>query len=252
MPADLETMMRAAAPDPGPPDPHALWERGRGRRRRRGRVAVVGAAGVVIAVVLAVGLGLGRGHDGVSVQTDDPTTVPPSTPDTGGPDWTTVVDRDAGFTIDVPPGWAATTDSLVPRLTSPVEIFSAGTYPLRRPVDPDEQAAACDAVIPVAAVQGGPSDVFVTIQDAQAGLDVFPPGATVLRQDHLIGEGSFEFVPSRTDFSCAASQRPGTDARWIWFGSEARSFYLAVVIGPDTSGETREMLWLMLDSFRPI
>lgn len=253
MPADLKTIMRAAASAPGPPDPQAFWERG--RRRRRGRVALVGAACVVVAMALLTGLDLGRGHDRVSVQTNSPSTTaaPPSTIDTSGAGWTTVVDRDAGFTIDVPPGWAATDDNLVPQLTSPVEIFSAGTYPLERPVDSAQQEARCDPILPLAAVQGGPADVFATIQDARLGLGVFPPDATVTRQvDHVVGEGSFEFVPSRTDLSCAARQRPGTEARWIWFGSETRSFYLAVVIGPDASGETRKMLWLMLDSFRPL
>jgi hypothetical protein len=217
---------------------------------------MAGAALAVVIGVLVAGLSLGGHRDGVSIRTDDPTTTdaPPATIDTKGPGWTTVVDRDAGFTIDVPPGWVATTDNLIPMLTSPVEILSAGTFPLTRPADPEQQSAGCDAQIPAAAVQGGPADVFATIQDAEAGHpDVFPPAATVSRRaDHIIGEGSFEFVPSRTDFSCATHQRPGTEARWIWFGSDTRSFYLAVVIGPDATGETRKMLWLMLDSFRPI
>ena len=254
MPADLETMIRNAVPESGPPDPQAIWERG--RRRRRGRTALVGTAAVVVVALLVAGLRLGGRHDGVSIRTDDPTTTdaPPATINTRGPGWTTVVDRDAGFTIDVPPGWVATTDNLIPMLTSPVEIFSAATYPLERPADPEQQSAGCDAQIPASAVQGGPADVFATIQDAQAGRpEIFPPGTTLSkRTDHTIGDGSFEFVPSRTDFSCAARQRLGTDARWIWFGSDTRSFYLAVVIGPDATGETRKMLWLMLDSFRPI
>ncbi len=252
MSTELETRIREAARPPTPPDPMSAWTEGRARRRRRH--VGTGALGLAAAALLFAGLALSAGrHDDRSVFTDPGTTVsvPPVTIDTSGTGWTTMTDPEGRFTIDVPPGWAATTDNLVPWLTSPVEIFSAATHPLERPADPEQQSAACDAVVPVAAVQGGPTDAFATIQDAEAGRDVFPPDAPVTRQvDHVIGEGSFEQVPSRTDFSCAARQAPGTDARWIWFGADGGTYYLAVVIGPDASPQTRAELWAMVDSFR--
>ena len=251
MPADLENRIRAGARRSEPPAPGPLWARGRARRTRR--TAAVAVASVVIVAGLAVGLARSSGrHDGVSIYTDDPTTTylpPPSTIDTSGPGWTTVTDTDAGFTVDVPPGWSATTDPLT-GLTDPVERFTAASYPLRVWDGNPDHTVPCDVVLPAAVVDAGPTDAFATIQERV--VQTFPPDATApATSQHVLGDGSFESVPSRADLSCASRQNPGADARWIWFSAAGRSFYLAVVVGPDASPATRQQLWAMLDSFRP-
>jgi len=171
---------------------------------------------------------------------------PPATIDTSGPAFTTFTDPDARFTVALPSGWSATTQSLT-GLTDPVERLTAASYPLQRHAIGQDDLPACQVPIPAAITDAGSSGAFATI------LEATDPTGPNWVPDHLIGDGSFADVPSRLDSPLCTEDAvaPGSDVRWIWFGDGHRFFYLAVAIGPDASSETRADLWRMLDSFRP-
>jgi len=208
-----------------------------------------------IAIAAAVSAGCSSGHTArVNIDAGDSTTTalaPPATVDTSGPTWTKVTDTEAGFTINVPPGWSATTESLT-QLTDPVERFTAATFPLTRWDGNPDQLPRCDVVLPAAVSNAGRADAFATIQERVAATGGGEATGTSIAPDFVLGQGSFANVPTHADLTCATSDpAAGFDTRWIRFEANGRSFYLAVVIGPDVSPEHRAGLWAMLDSFRP-
>jgi len=177
--------------------------------------------------------------------------APPSTVDTSGPTWTKVTDTQAGFTINVPPRWSATTESLT-QLTDPVERFTAATFPLARWDGDPDHLPRCDVVLPAAISNAGRADAFATIQERVAATGGGGATGTSGVPDYVLGQGSFADVPAHADLSCAIrGPAAGFDTRWIRFEANGRSFYLALVIGPDVSPERRAELWSMLDSFQP-
>ena len=131
----------------------------RGRRRRAVRSSVVISAVIVfVGAVTWTGLHwLQPGDDPmVSADTGEP------------PDMVrTLHDTEHGFTFSVPEDWVVADANLTPLLSSPVEILSVGTFPLRVSDDPDAGLRLFDApVAPQALAEMSSTDVFVSLQES--------------------------------------------------------------------------------------
>jgi len=139
-----------------------------------------------------------------------------------------------GFSAQVPDGWHVAPESLTPRLTNPVEIFSAGTAPVARP-----REGAC-AQVPVDALERvGPRDAFVTVQE-RFGAARFPDrAARFVLTGRVVHDGA----------TCAGNEAE-LEEYSIEFRDAGRSFHVLVAIGPSAPAERRDEVLALLDSLR--
>jgi hypothetical protein len=145
-------------------------------------------------------------------------------------------DPDHHYTIEIPDGWERAVEPLTPRISSLVEIFSAGTYPLR------PGGGSCDP-FPVNAVDDlGPEDSLVWIAEVSPG-EGFPP-----RPDTFAGHDATQHVGEQ--FCLPVSAR--AFRQWIFpFTQGGRSFYLYVGVGDRITAARRAEAWRLADSFDP-
>ena len=156
---------------------------------------------------------------------------------------TTLHDEARGYAVVYPDDWTVAEENLTPWLSSPEEIFSLGTFPLRVSEGPEDGLRIWDApVAPAALADMTSDDVLVSLQEASpAGF-----GDRDRRPE--------TFGPRGCDASilgCAPREDPFDvtfDAWWIPFTDAGRAFYLSVVIGDDVTPELREQAWAVADS----
>jgi len=141
------------------------------------------------------------------------------------------IDLEPGVSVDVPVGWMVAASNLTPNLSHPLEVFSAGTFELRRGGD-------CAQIPPRALSDMGSSDVFVSLQEATPRP---APERTTFTSASGLGKGELEFVDCLTDDDVRDIGR----LRWIAFAEHDRSFYLLVAIGVDAAGDRVEDVWAL-------
>jgi hypothetical protein len=148
-------------------------------------------------------------------------------------------DEQRGYTVTYPDDWVVARENLTPWLSSPSEILSLGTFPLRVSRDPEDGLRIWDApVAPAALADMTAADAFVSLQEDPGGFDrvdeprpeSFGPRGC---QDSILGCG-----PRDVPFQ----------GWWIPFEDEGRGFYLSVVIGDDVTAELRQAAWDVADS----
>jgi hypothetical protein len=187
-----------------------------------------GACAIAIAMWASLGLVTGA-------CTGEPAPHPSRTPEpgaTGG--WVTKVDEAAGFTVSYPASWHLARTSLTPTLTSPLEIFSVGTYRLR-------PGGLC-AQFPSRAIDDlGPRDALVSVQESSPVAGIRPISFRPTLFGPTDGKGRDESP------GCIRTPKEFTH-RWIPFESDGRAFYAYVAMGIDVSRSTRRSAWGVLDS----
>jgi hypothetical protein len=166
---------------------------------------------------------------------------------------TTLHDEARGYAITYPDGWAVADKNLTPWLSSPSEILSLGTFPLRVSEHPDDGFRLFDAPVAPAALQDMQSDdAFISLQES-GGVSA---GSTESRPDHFGPLGCDESI-----YGCHPSEelpRPWRDAPfrawWIPFEDAGRAFYLFVAIGTEATPQLRQQAWAVADSisFEPV
>ncbi len=159
---------------------------------------------------------------------------------------TNLHDEDRGFTVTIPEAWTIAEENLTPWLSSPSEILSLGTFPLRVSNDPEDGFRLFDAPVAPAALEDITGrDAFISVQggtessgDARSRPDHFGP---LDCEDAIYGCQPAEDLPE-----------PWRSARfrawWIPFEDAGRGFYLFVAIGDDASSELRAQTWDITDS----
>jgi hypothetical protein len=166
---------------------------------------------------------------------------------------TTLHDEARGYAITYPDGWTVANENLTPWLSSPSEILSLGTFPLRVSEHPDDGFRLFDAPVAPAALQDMQSDdAFISLQES-GGVSA---GSTENRPDHFGPLGCVESI-----YGCRPSEelpKAWRDAPfrawWIPFEDAGRAFYLFVAIGTDATPELRQQAWAVADSisFEPV
>ncbi|MGZ8574581.1 MAG: hypothetical protein ACXWZC_11690, partial [Actinomycetota bacterium] len=151
-------------------------------------------------------------------------------------------DGQDGFSMAYPAGWTVADENLTPLLASPHEILSVGTYPLR-----PGGKAPIDAYLPKNALADlGADDVFVTVQESDAGL-----GSDVARPSSFTPAS----VCDASDPACrdgTALGIEGVRAWWIPFTDppSGRAFYAFVAMGEEAYQDPvrSAAAWAVLDS----
>jgi hypothetical protein len=145
-------------------------------------------------------------------------------------------DPEHRFTVEYPSDWVRAEESQTPRLSSPVEIFAAGTYDLRPGGD------SC-AQFPVNAMEDlGPADALVWIAEAAPGSH-FPP-----RPERFDAEPPNPQMEAR--YCLQDPDKPYTQW-WIPFTQGNRNFYVLVAMGDEISDARRAEAWNVVESFTP-
>jgi hypothetical protein len=128
---------------------------------------------------------------------------------------------------------------LTPWLTTPDEILSLGTFPLRTSRDPEDGLRVWDAPIAPAALADMTSqDVFISLQERHGGF-----GGDHLSRPSTFGpRGCEEAIEG-----CGPSEIP-FEAWWIPFEDAGRAFYLFVAIGDEATPDLRDEAWAVADS----
>lgn len=160
---------------------------------------------------------------------------------------TTLHHEPSGYTITYPDGWAVADKNLTPWLSSPSEILSLGTFPLRVSEHTDDGFRLFDAPVAPAALQDMQADdAFISLQES-GGVSA---GSTESRPDYFGPLGCDESI-----YGCHPSEelpRPWRDAPfrawWIPFEDAGRAFYLFVAIGTEATPQLRQQAWAVADS----
>jgi hypothetical protein len=149
--------------------------------------------------------------------------------------WERYDSREYGYSVRFPSGWHRVTEPLSPELSSPREIFSVGSIPLRY------RQSNCEAWAGSAQQQLGPTDVFVTVREIGVGSR---PVRDAMPRPARFGDGSQ--LPSER------SACPGSEAliQHFRFRDARRRFDVLVASGPGASERTRRSAFAILDSLK--
>jgi hypothetical protein len=198
----------------------------RNSRRIRARRISYGVAGPALVVGLILGATLVLPHEGSRNKT------PPVPPSSKIHRSSFVIYRNLNptFSIRYPGRWYRAKQSLTPLLTSPRELFSLGTRPLRY------RGTDC-AHLPKSAFQDLSSkDAFISVEESGG------PGFAKRPADFRTGAH-----PMRR-FDCMPRHAP-LRYYWILFRDSGREFYALVVIGTHASVAVKDQTWAALNSF---
>jgi hypothetical protein len=210
---------------------HRRYGRARWRLRTPRAAREIAVAAALTAVVIAVSAGV------ISVISDSagPDERPATQPAQA---WTTTVNKQHGFTVSLPPGWALSAERLTPNLSDPREVLSAGTFPLAY------RQGGCNHMPDGALRSMGSADGFVSVQErgrrSQGGRAGFPPRPASF--------GAYA-KPSNGDLAVCLGHSP-TVEYWIPFSDGNRLFYALVVLGRRVSDQTRNEAFAILDRLR--
>jgi hypothetical protein len=156
---------------------------------------------------------------------------------------TTLHDEKDNYVVTYPADWTVADENLTPWLSSPGEILSLGSFPLRVSEDPEDGLRIWDApVAPAALADMTSDDALVSLQEA--GLAGF--GDRYRRPATFGPRGCAESI-----LGCTPQEDPlevPFDAWWIPFKDTGRGFYLFVAIGDEVTPELRDQAWAVADS----
>jgi hypothetical protein len=161
----------------------------------------------------------------------------------------TLHDEVRDYSVTYPSGWTVAEENLTPWLSSPGEILSLGTFPLRVSEDPDDGLRILDApVAPAALADMDARDALISIQEtSNVDPDFFEPRSPTFGplgcEDAIYGCRPSEDA----DLPDAARNVPFR-AWWIPFRDSGRAFYLFVAIGNEAAAGLRADAWAVADS----
>jgi hypothetical protein len=130
-----------------------------------------------------------------------------------------------------PEGWNRSPETLTPHLDQAKELLSLGTYELSPGGDD------C-AEVPERAIENlGPTDAFITLQEASSIAD-FPPRPSSFTAEDGEVAGSAGCLDNAEDISFLMFR----------FEDEGRSFIVYTAIGNSASAQTRSEVWQIVDA----
>jgi hypothetical protein len=135
------------------------------------------------------------------------------------------------LTVYYPEGWNRAPDTLTPHLGPARELLSLGTYGLSPGGEDCGQ-------LPERAIESiGPTDAFITLQEASSSADFPPRPARFTAENGEVAEssGCLDNVEDISFLKCR-------------FEDEARSFVAYTAIANSASAQTRSELWQILNA----
>ncbi len=138
---------------------------------------------------------------------------------------------DHKLTLYYPEGWNRSSETLTPNLDQPMELVSLGTYQL--------SPGGEDCVqIPERAIESlGPTDAFITLQEASSGANFPARPARFSAEDGEVSE-AVDCLDNAEDVFF----------RMFRFSDEGRNFYAYAAIGNWASPQTRKEVWQVLNA----
>jgi hypothetical protein len=156
--------------------------------------------------------------------------------------WTVELDRDHGFSLQLPSGWIRTSGKITPQITDPLEILTVATLPIagadpRGVCEPGSQPA-----LPAFTAQ----DALVTLQESGRGaLRInrlsHPPRPDRFRPEHF---------PDGSTFTNCFVGDVAVEDHWFGFADAGRAFHVLVIIGRAAPKQVRDEAWSILDRLR--
>jgi hypothetical protein len=166
----------------------------------------------------------------------------PDRPVQASAEWTVEIDRDHGFSVELPSGWTRAAGKITPQITDPLEILTVGTLPIAG-ADPH---GVCEPGSQPALPAFTEQDALVTLQESGRGALRINPLSHPPRPDHFRPE-SFPHGSTFTD--CFVGDLPVED-HWFGFADAGRAFHVLVIIGRAAPRHVRDEAWSILDRLR--
>lgn len=161
---------------------------------------------------------------------------------TAGPAWTVEVDRDRGFSVELPPGWIRASGRITPQITEPLEILTVAT----RPIAGADPRGVCEPGSQPALAAFTDKDALVTVQESGRGALRINRLSHPPRPDRFRPE---EFPDGSTFTDCFVGDLPVED-HWFGFADAGRAFHVLVIIGHAAPSDVRDEAWSILDRLR--
>jgi hypothetical protein len=153
--------------------------------------------------------------------------------------WTVEVDRERGFSMELPPGWTRATVKLTPQITEPREILTVATLPIED-VGPYDM---CGPASRSALTAFTDADALVTLQEAGRGALRINPLSHPPRPQRFAPE---DFPHSSIFTDCLVADLPVED-HWFGFADAGRAFHVLVIVGRAAPAHVRDEAWSILD-----
>jgi hypothetical protein len=157
----------------------------------------------------------------------------------GSEQWEVEVDRERGFSMELPPGWTRATEKLTPQITDPQEILTVATLPI-------EDVGRYDMCGPASrpALTGfTDEDALVTVQESGRGALRINPLSHPPRPQSFRPE---DFPHSSIFTGCLVGDL-AVDDHWFGFADAGRAFHVLVIVGRAAPAEVRNDAWSVLD-----
>jgi hypothetical protein len=163
-------------------------------------------------------------------------------PAQAGTHWTVEIDRDHGFTVELPSGWRRASGKLAPQITEPLEVLTVATLPVAG-ADPH---GVCEPGSQPALAEFREDDALVTLQESGRGALRINPLSFPPRPDRFQPQ---DFPGGSTFTDCFVGDLPVTD-HWFGFADAGRAFHVLVIIGRAAPSHIRDEAWSILDRLR--
>lgn len=156
--------------------------------------------------------------------------------------WTVELDRDHGFSVELPAGWIRASGKLTPQITEPLEILTVATLPI---ADSDPHGV-CEPGSRPALPAFTARDALVTLQESGRGALRINALSHPPRPDRFRPEN---FPDGSTFTDCFVGDLAVQD-HWFGFADAGRAFHVLVIIGRAASIQIRDEAWSILDRLR--
>ena len=156
--------------------------------------------------------------------------------------WTAELDRDHGFSVELPSGWIRASRKLAPQITEPLEILTVATLPIAG-ADPH---GVCEPGSRPALPAFTAHDALVTIQESGRGALRMNRLSHPPRPDRVRPEN---FPDGSTVTHCFVGDLAVED-HWLGFADAGRAFHVLVIIGRAAPIQIRDEAWSILDRLR--
>lgn len=156
--------------------------------------------------------------------------------------WTVEIDRDHGFSVELPSGWIRASGKITPQITDPLEILTVATLPIAG-ADPH---GVCEPGSRPALAGFTEQDALVTLQESGRGALRINRLSHPPRPDRFRPES---FPDGSTFTGCFVADLPVED-HWFGFADAGRAFHVLVIIGRAAPRHVRDEAWSILDRLR--
>ena len=152
------------------------------------------------------------------------------------------MERDHGFSLELPSGWTRASGKITPQITDPLEILTVATFSIAG-ADPQ---GMCEPGSRPALPAFTARDALVTLQESGRGALRINPLSHPPRPERFRPEN---FPDGSTFTDCFVGDLAVED-HWFGFADAGRAFHVLVIIGRAAPIHVRDEAWSILDRLR--